>query len=236
MKLRYRLALIIIISLCIATTNYSAASQNFNLTGRWRCNDGGIYYLRQVGNELWWYGQSNDNDPEFSNVYHATIHGNATIVGRWADVPVGGTGGSGELDLKIVSNNRLTAIRRTGNFGGTEWTRAGAGSDTGRPRARSFIGEWTGNYRNSKGERGTGTIIFRQETDGRITGIEDGVNMGYISVQGNVLTWRYRHNDCREYEGRFVIAADGKTATGSYGAIGCNENFSGEYTLYRKQM
>jgi hypothetical protein len=30
----------------------------FNLTGTWIANDGGTYYIRQTGNELWWAGFS----------------------------------------------------------------------------------------------------------------------------------------------------------------------------------
>lgn len=29
-----------------------------DLTGVWSCDDGGTYFIRQVGNIVWWYGES----------------------------------------------------------------------------------------------------------------------------------------------------------------------------------
>src|SRR5438552_1137645 len=57
-----------------------------NLTGIWNCNDGGIYYIRQVSNEIWWFGNSSNN--AFSNVFHGQLSG-STITGKWSDVPLG---------------------------------------------------------------------------------------------------------------------------------------------------
>ncbi|NEO16942.1 MULTISPECIES: hypothetical protein [unclassified Moorena] len=93
-----------------------------SLTGTWRANDGGTYYIRQVGNELWWYGQSSNNGRSFSNVFHGYI-GQNEVAGNWADVPRGRTRGSGEMVVRIDSNRRLTAVRRTGGFSGSVWTR-----------------------------------------------------------------------------------------------------------------
>ena len=59
-----------------------------SLSGRWRCNDGGTYYLNQVGNTLWWYGESAEDGAFWTNVLHETIQGNR-IVGEWSDVPSG---------------------------------------------------------------------------------------------------------------------------------------------------
>ena len=103
----------------------SAFAQQPDLTGRWTANDGGTYYIRQLGAELWWYGESGDGGNNWSNVLHATLQGNRAV-GRWADVPHGGIHGAGEMELQVVSPNRLVATRKTGGFGGTEWTRQGA--------------------------------------------------------------------------------------------------------------
>jgi hypothetical protein len=93
-----------------------------NLTGRWRCNDGGTYFIRQVGSDLWWYGQSGDGGATWSNVFHGSIQGNQ-VIGRWADVPHGKLQNAGEMSLEILGNRKLRAIRRTGGFGGSEWSR-----------------------------------------------------------------------------------------------------------------
>jgi hypothetical protein len=94
---------------------------NVDLTGRWQCDDGGIYYIRQVGTEVFWYGESPDRKT-WSNVYHGFIQGNS-IVGSWVDVPKGDIRQAGEMDLNIDAANRLSATRKTGGFGGSSWRR-----------------------------------------------------------------------------------------------------------------
>ena len=93
-----------------------------NLTGQWRANDNGFYYIRQVGNEIWWYGESSNGGSSWSNVFHGYINGNK-IEGSWVDVPKGGIRQNGEIVLEVVSSRRLRAVSRTGGFGGNEWTR-----------------------------------------------------------------------------------------------------------------
>lgn len=99
------------------------------LTGTWQADDGGLYYLRQNGNELWWAGFSTDT-PEgagdlytgiaFTNVFHGTISGN-TATGEWADVPRGQSLQNGTLTLSI-SNALIRRQTQTGGFGATQWT------------------------------------------------------------------------------------------------------------------
>ncbi len=93
-----------------------------SLTGVWNGDDGGKYYLRQLGNTLWWYGELNPTSPNWSNVAHGTISGD-TIQLEWADVPKGGIMQNGALTLKVVSNNELQAVYKSGGFGGSKWTR-----------------------------------------------------------------------------------------------------------------
>lgn len=96
-----------------------------DLTGVWSCDDGGLYYIRQLGDTLWWYGEHSLSNPAFSNVATGTINGN-TISLNWADVPKGQTTSSGILVLNIESSDRLTALQKTGGFGGSTWTRTAA--------------------------------------------------------------------------------------------------------------
>lgn len=93
-----------------------------DLTGKWRCNDGGVYFIRQVGNELWWYGESQDAGRGWSNVFHGQIRGNQ-VTGKWADVPRGPARNSGDISLQLIGNKKLRAIHKTGGFGGSEWIR-----------------------------------------------------------------------------------------------------------------
>lgn len=101
-----------------------SGSTNYDLTGVWNCDDGGIYYLHQTGNHLGWYGEQAPNNPVFSNVVQGTISSN-TINLQWVDVPKGATLNNGVLILNIVSNNELQATEKTGGFSGSHWTRSG---------------------------------------------------------------------------------------------------------------
>ena len=94
------------------------------LTGIWQANDGGTYYLRQIGSILWWNGMSGGNDGRtFDNVFRGTITSTTnTIAGEWADVPRGTVMGSGTLGLKIVNPTTLQKVTQTGSgFGATTW-------------------------------------------------------------------------------------------------------------------
>lgn len=96
-------------------------AQAGNLTGAWNCNDGGVYFIRQVGNQIWWYGQSSDGGQTWSNVFQGTITG-SRIIGSWADVPKGSIRGYGEMTLRI-SGGRIQKISGGENFGGSVWSR-----------------------------------------------------------------------------------------------------------------
>ncbi|MBP1961164.1 hypothetical protein [Paenibacillus aceris] len=100
-----------------------------NLTGVYDCNDGGTYYLRQVGRILWWFGE--DDNAGFTNVYRGIINQTTnTITGTWADVPKGENLGSGRLTLKGTANDTVVLDRTfvTGGFGGSKWTRVSTSS------------------------------------------------------------------------------------------------------------
>jgi len=103
-----------------------------DLTGTWAADDGAIYYLRQIGTELWWAGLSVDtpagiNDLQwglrFTNVFQGHVSGN-TVTGDWADVPRGLTLNSGTLAL-AASVNQIQRQSATGGFGATLWNRTG---------------------------------------------------------------------------------------------------------------
>ncbi len=96
-----------------------------DLTGVWRADDGGTYYLRQTGNNLHWFGERSKNNPAWSNVFVGKKDGNR-IKGNWYDVPKGNVMGRGKLKLDVRhSGNVLVARSKTGGFGGSRWTRVG---------------------------------------------------------------------------------------------------------------
>jgi hypothetical protein len=95
-----------------------------DLTGVWAASDAGTYFIRQLGNTVWWLGLSRDRGRTFANVFRgtftATIAGGA-IQGEWADVPMGGTLNSGSLRLNSPDTGTLNYVSDTGGFGGRIW-------------------------------------------------------------------------------------------------------------------
>ena len=102
------------------------------LSGPWAGDDGGIYYLRQLGSILWWNGMSERAGTharlgrDWNNVARGEIKSLAIDV-EWADVPRGGVLGNGTLSLKIeddgTGNVRIVKVSETGTgFGNSIWT------------------------------------------------------------------------------------------------------------------
>ncbi|MFI2801185.1 hypothetical protein ACH2G3_25420 [Bacillus cereus] len=106
-----------------------------NLTGAWLCDDGGAYFIRHHSFEPYvskidWLGLSERGlGNHFTNVFFGTMLSlyspyKTSISGDWADVPRGRTTSSGILELQIEDYGRkLRAIRKSGGFGGSVWTR-----------------------------------------------------------------------------------------------------------------
>lgn len=94
-----------------------------DLTGRWSCNDGGTYYVRQIGKEVFWFGEQNPGQPVWSNTASGYIDGNQIIL-RWADVPKGSIMQEGILILQTGPfQNHMQSTYKTGGFGGSVWNR-----------------------------------------------------------------------------------------------------------------
>ncbi len=93
------------------------------LTGAWSSDDSGTYYLRQIGNTVWWLGLSVDAGRSFANVFHGTLQNNQ-VSGAWADIPLGQTSNAGTLTLAAGTGPLTTGLSRTavtGGFGGDSW-------------------------------------------------------------------------------------------------------------------
>ncbi len=117
--------------LVLVVTNVFA----YNLTGTWHGNDGGTYYISQLGNEIWWYGENSPTGTSWSNVAYGNIFGNSIRL-KWSDVPKGGTANSGILLLEILSPSRMVAREKTGGFGGSEWQKEGASAEPLAPTSQ----------------------------------------------------------------------------------------------------
>lgn len=99
------------------------ANTNYNIEGVFTCDWNGNYYVRQIGNEILWYGEEVSVNPTWSNVAHGTINGNVlTLI--WADVPKGSIMQKGKLVIQINSNDNFILTSQEGdNFGSSNWNR-----------------------------------------------------------------------------------------------------------------
>ena len=103
------------------------------LTGAWAGNDTGTYYIRHVGDCVWWFG-TEVRDIElgptsqrgFANVASGRIVGNQVDL-EWVDVPLGDTvNGGGLTFIYDEERGELTLADQRGGrqpFGGTVLTR-----------------------------------------------------------------------------------------------------------------
>ncbi len=94
-----------------------------DVSGVWTCDDGGLYFVRQIGPDILWYGEAQPDRPFFANVAHGHIESDGRIRLMWADVPKGVTGACGALVLHVDSDGEMHAMKVTGGFGGRRWTR-----------------------------------------------------------------------------------------------------------------
>lgn len=95
----------------------------YNIEGIFSCDWNGKYYVRQIGNEVLWFGEDDNVTPNWSNVAHGTINGNMINI-IWGDVPKGSVMQHGTLVIKINSNDNFEKLSQEGDFfGSTIWTR-----------------------------------------------------------------------------------------------------------------
>jgi hypothetical protein len=105
---------------------------DIDLTGTWAGDDGGVYYLRQLGSIVWWNGMSDrDGSPldlgrGWNNVGRGVINGLQIDV-EWSDVPRSESAGYGTLSLNIqddgTGNIQIVKVSETGlGFGNEIWT------------------------------------------------------------------------------------------------------------------
>ena len=105
---------------------------DIDLTGAWAGDDGGVYYIRQLGTVVWWNGMSGlvgspmDLGRAWNNVVRGEING-LRIDAEWTDVPRSESAGHGTLVLNIqddgTGNIEIVQVSSsTGEFGSNVWT------------------------------------------------------------------------------------------------------------------
>jgi hypothetical protein len=110
-------------------------SPHANLTGVWGGNNvDATYYVRQLGDRVWWLGLSSDdglNDGlTFATVFQGRIQGN-NVVGDWADIPLGMRQQSGTSSTgtgSFCANGSCTGVgpvEQWNNFSFPTWLNQG---------------------------------------------------------------------------------------------------------------
>jgi hypothetical protein len=83
---------------------------------RGRENDGGVYYIRQIGDCVWWFGTELSDIESgltgqggFANVASGRVDGTDVVV-EWADLPAGDVLNGGGLTLVYDAENDQLVI------------------------------------------------------------------------------------------------------------------------------
>jgi hypothetical protein len=81
-----------------------------------------MFYVRQLGNEIWWFGQQAPNSPRWTNVASGTFD-NGVVRVKWVDVPMGSTRNQGTLGLRVVAANHMVVSENPNDFWNADWFR-----------------------------------------------------------------------------------------------------------------
>jgi TonB family protein len=115
-----------------------SAAPPLDLTGDWIGDDGGIYHIRTVGPEIFWFGRNEFGS--WANVFHGTLSGLAAYTGRWADVPPGLSRNVGVITIRVLDANQLEMAGDPSNFTGRRWRRRGSAPATAAPQGAAGRG------------------------------------------------------------------------------------------------
>lgn len=147
----------------------SMSRSSINLNGYFSCNDGGYYYIRQIGNRVYWFGEHASG--AWANVFIGQLSG-STLSGYYYDVPKGRYQGTGYLRM-YVSNRGANIVKTytNGGFGGSRWVRRNVPRNLPRPRSSSPFSS-INNINNLNG-------VWRANDNGTY----------YIRQIGNIIVW-----------------------------------------------
>jgi hypothetical protein len=82
------------------------------LSGAWHASDNGTYYLRQLGDTVWWLGLSRDQGRTYANVFRGEIR-EGGFVGNWIDVPTTANPTLTQGELVITGDETASQITKT---------------------------------------------------------------------------------------------------------------------------
>lgn len=112
----------------IGTSAISDPASAAHLDNTFRGNDNGIYYIRHINGQVFWFGErqrkvtSPCSPLPFANVFRGKLQPKLNIVlGQWWDVPKGFSLGNGSLAVHVNSSTNLSRVAVSGGFGGSRW-------------------------------------------------------------------------------------------------------------------
>jgi len=111
-----RLVTLLTGALLLGVCASAAAAKELN--GYYEADNGGAYFVRQIGNDVYWFGE--DPNGAWANVLIGTISGNK-ITARFWDVPKGRTQSLGDLILQIQNDDSLIKLSSSTPFGTKSW-------------------------------------------------------------------------------------------------------------------
>ena len=97
-----------------------------SLTDGWMSNGNNRYYVRQVEDEVVWFGEATftTGQPAFANVFVGQRNSSTGLFdGIFVDLPKGQNMGYGRLTVRQDSRDVFSLASRTGGFGEFRWTR-----------------------------------------------------------------------------------------------------------------
>jgi len=104
----------------------STQVNGISLTGTWTAGNLGVFFIRQIGNEVWWLGEDDPVQPSWCNVGHGTVT-DRTLTVDWIDIPKGTSRSRGTVVINIAHSNRLEVVSQKGGFAVKEMTKAKPG-------------------------------------------------------------------------------------------------------------
>lgn len=111
---------VLVVMLVLVALVSAVRAEAFDLTGVWRTQGGPTFYVRQLGHEIWWFGQQAPVNPRWTNVARGTVDGSLVHV-NWVDVPMGGTRHQGSLTLRVVDPGHLAISENPDDFWSPDW-------------------------------------------------------------------------------------------------------------------
>lgn len=167
--------------------------QNRDLTGFYKANDNGYYYLRQVGDIVYWFGEHPNGG--WANVFKGKLTGN-TLKGQFYDVPKAGAKGYGSLNLSVSADGKSLQKIGGSGFGGSVWNKTALPNGLPKVRPAAYSGSTKSDLNGAWSCNDKGTYYIRQIGNSVVwfgeqnfTGSRPAfANVGIGSRSGDVIT------------------------------------------------